>query len=243
MLFALAIPVGAAARTRVYASVRTDRMSGTEPFRVAVELSPGSGEPGIASYVVTVRWDPTVLELVRDPRSYRSTGCCFTDVYSDGWTMIPDGDVTTVNTSMAAQGQLTVISGSAVNRARSNGVLFAVCFRPRVSDVTTTVSVTPGSAMVSPENALSSASGAIHDVEAHSVLTLHLTTQEGRRGDVNGDGQIDSTDYLLLKRHMLGTLRLTDKQLRFADVTGNGVVDSTDYLLLKRHMLGTFRLP
>ncbi len=60
------------------------------------------------------------------------------------------------------------------------------------------------------------------------------------RGDVNGDGAVDSVDYLLLKRTMLGTFKLTDEQALAADIDGDNDVDSVDYLLLKRHMLGTY---
>ncbi len=63
-----------------------------------------------------------------------------------------------------------------------------------------------------------------------------------RRGDLNGDGNVDSVDYLLLKRHMLGTFRLTGSALTAADIDGSGSVDSVDYLLLKRHCLGTYRI-
>ncbi len=249
LLFALSLPVGAAgssAQTRVYASVRTDNLfcTGTDSdlFRVAVNLSLGSGEPGIASYVVTVRWDPTALELVRTPQSYQNTGCCFTDAYSDGWAMIPAGSTTAVNVSMASQGQLTVASGSANNRARSNGTLFTICFRPIKPDVTTTVSVTPGSSLVSSENAFSSTSGAIRNIEERTTLPLHLIAGNGRLGDMNDDGQVNSMDYLLLKRHVLGTFQLVDRQLLLADTNRDGDVNSMDYLLLKRHVLGTFQL-
>lgn len=250
LLFALSVPAGAAspaAQARFSASVRTVDIScaGTDAdlFRVAVDLSPGSGTPGIASYVVTVRWDPTVLELARTPQSYRNTGCCFTDAYSDGWTMIPDGDLTTVNVSMAAQGQLTVTSGSAVNLSRSSGTLFSVCFRPRKSGVATTVTVTPGSATVSPENALSSASGAVRVASERFALRLNLIAPSGVNGDVSDDGMVDATDYMMVKRHVLRTFRLTGEHLRLADVNRSGDVNAMDYMMIKRHVLGTFRLP
>ena len=61
-------------------------------------------------------------------------------------------------------------------------------------------------------------------------------------GDINNDGVVDSTDYLLLKRVMLGTYKLTDEQALAADINQDGTVDSTDYLLLKRVMLGTYKI-
>ena len=61
-------------------------------------------------------------------------------------------------------------------------------------------------------------------------------------GDVNGDGGVDSTDYLLVKRSLLGTYTLGDRA-GYADVNRDGAVDSVDYLLLKRTLLGTYVLP
>lgn len=61
-------------------------------------------------------------------------------------------------------------------------------------------------------------------------------------GDVTGDGVIDATDYLQLKRAVLGTFDLSAEQKLAADVTGDGVVDALDYLQVKRHVLGTFTI-
>lgn len=59
-------------------------------------------------------------------------------------------------------------------------------------------------------------------------------------GDINGDGNIDSTDYLLLKRFCLGSRDLTDEQKAVADVNKDGKINSLDYLMLKRHVLETY---
>ncbi|HAN20555.1 MAG: hypothetical protein A2Y15_01040 [Clostridiales bacterium GWF2_36_10] len=60
------------------------------------------------------------------------------------------------------------------------------------------------------------------------------------RGDASGDGKINSSDYLLVKRHFLETYTLTGEFLSAADVDGSGSVSSTDYLKVKRHFLGSF---
>ncbi|HOM01360.1 MAG TPA: discoidin domain-containing protein [Acetivibrio sp.] len=56
-------------------------------------------------------------------------------------------------------------------------------------------------------------------------------------GDINGDGNINSTDLTLLNRHILRIATLKDLKLAAADTDGNGSVNSTDYSLLKRYIL------
>lgn len=58
-------------------------------------------------------------------------------------------------------------------------------------------------------------------------------------GDVNSDGRVNSTDYLLVKRHVLGTKTLTTAQQSNADVDNDGDIDSIDYIMVKRMALGT----
>lgn len=61
-------------------------------------------------------------------------------------------------------------------------------------------------------------------------------------GDLNGNGEIDATDYIYLKRFVLGSFRLTEEQQKAADVNHDGVVNSLDYIRVKRHVLGTYKL-
>ena len=65
------------------------------------------------------------------------------------------------------------------------------------------------------------------------------TPKPGNKGDVNADGQINSTDYSMLRRHILGLNVITGVQLSNADVNSDGHVNSTDYAILKRYILGT----
>ncbi len=61
-------------------------------------------------------------------------------------------------------------------------------------------------------------------------------------GDINGDGQANAMDYLLLKRQVLGTYAIPAKARKAANVLASDDINSNDYLLLKRHVLGTFNL-
>ncbi|AEY64848.1 dockerin type I domain-containing protein [Clostridium sp. BNL1100] len=57
-------------------------------------------------------------------------------------------------------------------------------------------------------------------------------------GDLNNDGSVDSTDYALLKMHMLNITPLTGDALKNADVDRNGQVDSIDFAMIKMYLLG-----
>lgn len=59
-------------------------------------------------------------------------------------------------------------------------------------------------------------------------------------GDINGNGEIDGTDYALLKRFCLGTYTFTKEQQAVADINRDGKIDGMDYALVKRHVLGTY---
>lgn len=59
-------------------------------------------------------------------------------------------------------------------------------------------------------------------------------------GDINNNGKIDMTDYILLKRAYFNTYNLSDIQKMCGDCNQNEKIDMTDYILLKRVYFGTF---
>ncbi|MDQ2086135.1 carbohydrate-binding domain-containing protein [Herbivorax sp. ANBcel31] len=54
-------------------------------------------------------------------------------------------------------------------------------------------------------------------------------------GDINKDGVVDSTDGVVMNRHILDIDKVSDTSMM--DLNGDGVIDSTDYVLLKRYIL------
>lgn len=60
------------------------------------------------------------------------------------------------------------------------------------------------------------------------------------RGDVDGSGELDTLDYMILKRSILGTYTLSADEASRADVNLDGEVSSMDYMMLKRVILGTY---
>ncbi len=59
-------------------------------------------------------------------------------------------------------------------------------------------------------------------------------------GDINQNGKIDMTDYILLKRAYFNTYKLNETQNIFGDINQNHKIDMTDYILLKRIYFGTY---
>jgi hypothetical protein len=57
-------------------------------------------------------------------------------------------------------------------------------------------------------------------------------------GDVNGDGELTSTDYLQIKSFFLDIITLEGIYFTAANIDGKGEIDATDYLKLKSHFLG-----
>lgn len=62
------------------------------------------------------------------------------------------------------------------------------------------------------------------------------------KGDVNGDGIINSTDFMQIRRYYLGIFTFTDDQLIAGDVNEDGKVNSTDFMRVRAHFLGLYNL-
>lgn len=64
------------------------------------------------------------------------------------------------------------------------------------------------------------------------------------RGDVDGNGKVETKDYVLLKRYVLGTYKTDDSAMLVRmNVDEKGGIDSKDYVMLKRVVLGTYFFP
>ena len=67
---------------------------------------------------------------------------------------------------------------------------------------------------------------------------VHPTpTPAGKKGDLNGDDEINSTDVTIMKRYILRKLSTLPVDESCADVNDDGDVNSTDLTLLKRYIL------
>lgn len=58
------------------------------------------------------------------------------------------------------------------------------------------------------------------------------------RGDVNGDGKVDSADAMLVMKHDAGLLSLSKDENKRADLNGDGKIDSCDAVYILRIAAG-----
>ena len=57
-------------------------------------------------------------------------------------------------------------------------------------------------------------------------------------GDINGDGVVDSFDFVMLCRHINGQITLDKSQLASADILEDGEVNYFDAIYLRKYILG-----
>lgn len=58
-----------------------------------------------------------------------------------------------------------------------------------------------------------------------------------KKGDCNGDGKITSSDYVLIKNHIMGASTLAGANKKASDYNGDGNVTSSDYVLIKNYIM------
>ena len=56
-------------------------------------------------------------------------------------------------------------------------------------------------------------------------------------GDVNVNGKVDASDFILIKKHCISLITLTGERLKKADANGDGKVNSLDYVAVKKYLL------
>jgi endo-1,4-beta-xylanase len=73
------------------------------------------------------------------------------------------------------------------------------------------------------------------------MLQIGATVGSGgndNKGDLNGDGKVNSIDFAFLRLHLLGSNPLTGDSLANADVNGDERVNSIDFAFMRQYLLG-----
>ena len=70
-----------------------------------------------------------------------------------------------------------------------------------------------------------------------NTTTNNTSTVTFVKGDVNSDGKVTSSDYVLIKNHIMGTKSLSEDAKKYADYNGDGKVTSSDYVLIKNYIM------
>lgn len=68
------------------------------------------------------------------------------------------------------------------------------------------------------------------------LLSCLLIINAGLVGDVDGNGRITSTDYLLVRRHLKGLYELDEEEYLNADTNNDGKVTSVDYMYIRKQL-------
>jgi hypothetical protein len=69
----------------------------------------------------------------------------------------------------------------------------------------------------------------------HGYLTTPMTGGNAHKGDLDGNGEVNNADLVLLARFIVG---LGQVSIDTADMDGNGRVDNSDLVTLARHIVG-----
>lgn len=56
-------------------------------------------------------------------------------------------------------------------------------------------------------------------------------------GDVDGDGEILASDYVIIKNHIMNDGGITGIKIKAADVNGDGEILANDYVVIKNHIM------
>lgn len=217
----------------VYFRLMTDKDPSNARFMIGTKLAFGdSGKLALSQKnVSTYVTDPWIeLTLVND---LSTTADMYYELKNISWSTTTINEKTYYVSSdlmfsnPATKGTSSVISITNIKVTSNDGVKFVT---------TTDSSANPNALLQENENSIV----ACCDVRGIEAAVEHLDYLYGDYtiGDVNGDGNVNTFDALLVMRYALGLVELKGSKLKAADFNGDGTVSSYDALVLMRHVLG-----
>ena len=217
----------------VYFRLMTDKDPSNARFMIGTKLAFGdSGKLALSQKnVSTYVTDPWIeLTLVND---LSTTADMYYELKNISWSTTTINEKTYYVSSdlmfsnPATKGTSSVISITNIKVTSNDGVKFVT---------TTDSSANPNALLQENENSIV----ACCDVRGIEAAVEHLDYLYGDYtiGDVNGDGNVNTFDALLVMRYALGLVELKGSKLKAADFNGDSTVSSYDALVLMRHVLG-----
>ena len=217
----------------VYFRLMTDKDPSNARFMIGTKLAFGdSGKLALSQKnVSTYVTDPWIeLTLVND---LSTTADMYYELKNISWSTTTINEKTYYVSSdlmfsnPATKGTSSVISITNIKVTSNDGVKFVT---------TTDSSADPNALLQENENSIV----ACCDVRGIEAAVEHLDYLYGDYtiGDVNGDGNVNTFDALLVMRYALGLVELKGSKLKAADFNGDSTVSSYDALVLMRHVLG-----
>ena len=131
----------------------------------------------------------------------------------------------------AGNGTVQLVYVNAALAPKAGETLFTVSFKVKES----VQPGTQGSFSITSQGAYSTAAQLVTGTGMAKTLTITVQESAGLLGDVNGDGNINSTDAMLVLQHAVKIITLTEEQQLRADVTRDGAVNSTDAMRILQY--------
>lgn len=100
----------------------------------------------------------------------------------------------------------------------------------------------PGATVVVKDSSGNQISGDTSIGTGYTVTINSSTFTVVKKGDVSGDGAVDSRDSLRILKYSVGTYDLSGAFSEAADIDKNGAIDSRDSLRILKNSVGTFQI-
>jgi Dockerin type I repeat. len=88
------------------------------------------------------------------------------------------------------------------------------------------------------ENELTYQDEVVFKIKKDERFNYYIKDPNAKKGDANGDGQIDVTDIAVAASHIKGIKPLNSKGIKNCDVNNDGTVDVTDIAMIASHIKG-----
>ena len=76
----------------------------------------------------------------------------------------------------------------------------------------------------------------------YTITINNFTCTVVKLGDANGDGIVNSFDYIRIRNYIMGTKKLTEPELIAADANNDNNIDSFDYIRIRNYIMGTKKI-